>query len=295
MLGALLTAYLPGFAVVEIVWRPGGRGVVGFQFVPAHHFTFRDSLHAPRLVTHAAPQGEPLPADKFLVHRYRHRPGDVARGGLIRPLAWLYAFKNLNLKDLLRYLEKYGMPFIAARLEDHAFEQERRKIAWLIRNFGSDGGGVFTKATELQVLPQPTGGGELYFRFLDYAERAINKLLLGQTSSSDSRDSNRSTAAVHNLVRHDLLVDDCRALAETIRQHLLRPLVAWNFGAETPVPHLVFRAEAPADREAEARIIEHLARAGYRIAPGEITARFGYALAPSGAAPATSAAAAGKE
>lgn len=278
LLGAMLTAYLPGFSVNEIVWREGGREIAGFQFIPQHHFTFYESMDRPLLVTPENRSGYALPSHKFIVHRYRHRRGDITRGGLIRPLAWLYAFKNLNLKDLLRYIEKFGMPFIAARLDQHAFDHERHKIAWLIRNFGSDGGGVFTKGAELEFIEGNGSNAEVHFKFLDYCERAVSKLILGQTSTSDGRDSNRSTAAIHNLVRHDLCIDDCRALAQTIRQDVIRPLVQFNFGPDEPLPRFAMACDLPPDRETESRIVQNLANAGYSIAPADIEAKFGYRL-----------------
>ncbi len=276
----MLTAYLPGFSVSEIVWREGGAGIEGFQHIPQHHFTFRNSLW-PLLVTKDQPAGWELPANKFVIHRYRHRCGDIVRGGLIRPLAWLYAFKNLNLKDLLRYLEKFGMPFVAARVDDHAFDKERRKVSQLVRQFGSDGGAVFTKATEIELIAGHNGSAEVYFRFLEYSQDAIAKVVLGQTSTSDSRSSNRSTAAVHNLVRQDLREDDCRAIEATVQEQVIRPLVVFNFGPgalEGGPPKLRFDCEPMQDLELESRILLNLAKAGYRVRKDEVEARFGYQL-----------------
>lgn len=277
LLNHMLTSYLPGYSVNEIVWDEGGRGVLGFQFIEPQFFTLRDST-ALRLVTPEQPLGVELPRGKFIVHRYCHRGGDLTRGGLIRPLAWLYVFKNLNVKDLLRFLEKYGMPFLLARLDQAAYDEERHHLAYLIRHFGSDGGGVFTKAAELQVVQPGANQGDVYFKFMDYCERAISKLILGQTSTSDSKDSNRSTAAVHNQVRQDLRVDDCRALAETLRQDLIGPLVRFNFGDDAPVPHLCFQCQPPTDRELESRILVNLHQAGFAVDPAAVAARFGYPL-----------------
>lgn len=279
LLGGLLT----GYAVAEIVWAEGGAGLRGFQHIPAQHFTFGDGM-APRLVTPDAPRGHDLPVGKFIVFSPGNRTGDIVRAGMIRPLAWLYAFKNLNLKDLLRYVEKFGMPFLIARLDDYAFDQERLRIASMIRHFASDGGGVFTKSAELELLQPSANSGEVYFRFLDYCERAVNKVLLGQTSTSDSRDANRSTASVHNLVRQDLRADDCRALAEALERQLLRPLAQYNFGPDAPVPSLCFRVEEEADRERESRILVNLRQAGYQVAPDAVEGAFGYPLSAAPAA-----------
>ena len=275
------SSFLPGFSVQEIAWLPGGAGIQGYQHIDAHHFTFKDAenQNRPMIVTDEYQAGKELELNKYIIHRHRARAGDIVRSGLIRPLAWLYAFKNLNVKDLLRYIEKFGMPFVAAFLNDNAWEKERTKIAYLIQNFGSDGGGVFTEATRLEFLnSQDSSAGELYFKFLKYCEKKINQIVLGQTSTADSESSNRSTASVHDEVRQDLREDDCKSIARTIRKHLIRPLVAFNFPAGTPIPEFKFLTEPPEDLAAFADVVQKLSGAGYQAEDDFIEEKFGIKL-----------------
>lgn len=280
LLAALLTALVPGYAVCETVWQPGGAGIVGWQAVPQEHFTLIGSRHL-RLVTQEQPQGMDLPRHKFVVHRSCPRGGALHRAGLIRPLAWLYAFKRANTAFVLRYLEKYGMPFLLAQLDDHAWATERGKVASLVQNFGYDGGAVLTKAVDVKLLEGGTGNAGQYLEFQSYLAAAIAKVVLGQTSTSDSTDSNRSTAAVHNEVRTDLRDADCESLAETLAQQVIHPLVTFLRGpaALAIAPRLQFATVPEEDRAAQASVLQTLKNAGLEVADAtEASERFGWKL-----------------
>lgn len=66
----------------------------------------------------------PLEPDKFVYLATRENGSDPARGGLVRPLAWLHCFLNVNIKDLLSFIESYAMPGDLAKVSDSAFESE---------------------------------------------------------------------------------------------------------------------------------------------------------------------------
>ena len=138
---SLQGALLPGFAVVELIWSGGGAELLGFQEIEQRHFTFRESRR-PLLITRDDPNGIELDRAKFAIHYHRARPGARCRGGLIRPLAWLDVFARTNIKDLLTFIERYGMPFLMANVGQDAWNKDRNRIAHLIRNFGSAGGDV---------------------------------------------------------------------------------------------------------------------------------------------------------
>ena len=111
MVYEMMGALLPGFSVIEMIWAEGGSRIVGFQGIEPHHFAFRDSRR-PRLITRDEPDGMALPPVKFVYHRHRARSGDPARGGLIRPLAWLHCFFSIEIRDLLTCGGRYGKPVL---------------------------------------------------------------------------------------------------------------------------------------------------------------------------------------
>ena len=50
-------------------------------------------------------------------------------------------------------------------------------------------------------------------------------------------------AKTHNEVRRDLTSADCKALANTIKEYLIKPIVVLNFGEECNIPDFVFDFE----------------------------------------------------
>ena len=270
----MMDAVVSPLAAAEIVWNAGG-SLAGFRPVGAWHFTFRDS-ETPLLVTGDEPRGIPLPQAKFIVHTHGGA-GDPARAGLIRTLIWLHVFQNYPVKDLVSFVERYGMPFVVAKVDRNAWENERGVMRNLIRSFGPNGGGVFTKSTELELLQASNSGGDVYFKLLEYTSRAITKVLLGQLASS-SESSGLSGGDAQSRVRGDLLEADARAIESTIRSQLAAPWTRFNFGDAAAVPALRFRNSAQEDRAVFAGIIETLHRAGLDADPEEISARFGLSL-----------------
>lgn len=274
LLEDLLGALLPGFAISEILWTNGG-GLAGFHHIEQKHFTFVDG-YISRLVTSDNPHGVEIDRRRIVFHKVRFHGGDPARGGLIRPLAWLHCFKTVDEKDLLSFIERHGMPFIAAKVDTTAFEKEKNLVKRLIRNFGSSGGGIFTKNVELQLL-ECKNNGEAYFRLLEYLEAAVNKVILGQTASSGD-SSGLSKGDAQSKVRQDILESDCRVLQRTVNTQILRPWTDYNFGPSVASPQLVINCAAPEDSEKNANTLKTLFEAGFEADAQEVSERFGWNL-----------------
>ena len=277
---SMLGALLPGYDCCEIIWGKGGESIEAFAPVPRDAITFRQSAE-PLIATVQNPLGLPLSRDKFVFHRHRSMSGDATRGGLIRPLGWMYLFGNLGIKDLVRFVEKFGMPFVAARIDENAWQTDRSNIASLVRNFGSDGGGVFSKSVELDFLEAASSqaGGEVFFRLLDYIGNAKTRVVIGQTATS-SDGGGLSADNAQSAVRQDLLESDCEQLARTIRDAILRPWTAWNYGPDAPVPVLKFACEPPEDRAQLSEVAAKVAsQMGYELDPAWIEETFGVRLA----------------
>ena len=270
----LMDAVIAPLSAAEIIWDEGG-SLAGFRPVGAWHFTFRGS-ETPLLVTDDDYAGVPLPQSKFIVHRHGGM-GDPARAGLIRTLIWLHVFQNYPVKDLVSFVECYGMPFVVAKVDRSAWENERGVMRNLIRSFGPNGGGVFTKSTELELLQASNSGGDVYFKLLEYTSKAITKVILGQLASS-SESGGLSGGDAQSRVRGDLLEADARAIESTIRSQLAVPWTKFNFGDTAAAPVLRFRNSAQEDRAVFAGIIETLHRAGLDADPEEMSARFGLSL-----------------
>lgn len=282
LLRNLLDAVILPFAAAEIVWKDGG-ALEGFQTIEPHCFTLRNSM-VPRLITDEFPDGMELEPDKFIIHQHRRRP-DPARSGKIRVLAWLHCLQNWPLKDLFSFIERFGMPFVVARVDQNTWENERDVLQRIIRSFGPDGGGIFTNSTEIQLLNAAnTGGDNVYFRALEFCHNAIYTLLVGQLASSGD-SAGMSNGDAQSAVRQDILEADARAIESTIRAQIAAPWTRFQFGEAVPVPKFHFKVEPPEDEKAtadknlvRAQTIQTLAGAGYKADVAAVSKIFGLPL-----------------
>ena len=276
LLSHLLTGVILPFAAAEIVWSEGGN-IAGFTPVGSHHFTMRDSF-TPRLVTEDHPDG--LPEEEmenhFVIHTQR-KNGDMARGGLIRALAYLHCFQNWPIKDLFSFIERFGMPFVIAKVDQNTWENERNVLHSLIRSFGPNGGGVFTKSTELQLLnASNTGSDNVYFRALEFTHNAIYTLLVGQLASSGD-SSGMSNGSAQTAVRQDILEADARSMESTIRSQIASVWTSFHY-PEAAVPLIQFKVDAAEDLNSLAQMVATLSQAGYKADEQELSGRFGLKL-----------------
>ncbi|MBQ6353130.1 MAG: DUF935 family protein [Lentisphaeria bacterium] len=277
LLGALCDAILPGFSAVETVWKPGGAGFYGWRPIEPRFLSFSKGF-SPRVRVFGNMSDGVEPPPGKLIYARMGRPGvDPARGGLIRPLAWLHCFANLNLKDLLSFIERYGMPFVVAKIDRATYEKEGNALNNLIRNFGPRGGGVFSRAVEVELLQAAQSSGDVYFRLLQYLGDAITKVILGQTASSGD-STGLSGGDAQSRVRQDILDSDARAVEAAVNRDLIRPFMLYNFDPRTAPPKLALETAEPEDAAQLAAMVASLYNGGLAADPEEIGRRLGLKL-----------------
>jgi phage gp29-like protein len=276
-LGHIMGALLPGYSGAEILWGKGGATIDGFGAIPPQQFIYIYSIN-PLIWTYQRTEGFPILPNKFVFHRHVTRSGDPSRGGLIRPLGWMFVFQALGVRDVMRYVEKFGMPFVSARVDESAWERDRNKIAALIRNFGSDGGACFSKAVEIELLDGSKGaGGDIYFKLLQYFGDAKTKVILGQLASS-GEGRGWSKGGAQAQVRQDILESDGTQLNTTVKRDVLRPWTMFNYGPDAPVPDFLLDLQPPEDHQAHSTTVATLAGAGYQADPEWVEKEFGIPL-----------------
>lgn len=229
-------------AVGELVWDRNGDGVTLADVVPVD-FTrlVFDEMDRLRILTESEPfDGIDPPPNKFIVHTPQCTNGHPSRGGLLRVTALTYLAKNLAFKDWMIYAEIFGMPVRIARYEPSATAEEKREMLTMLESLGSNAAGIFSRAVDLEIIEANRGTkGPPYEKLIDFLNREMSKAWLGQTLTTDVTGASGTFAAsrVHEQVRRDVLADDLRKEARTIRRDILTPLVRFEFGPDAPVPH----------------------------------------------------------
>jgi len=203
---------------------------------------------------------------QFVFHTHNIKPGLPCRGGLLRALVWLYFFKHYAVRDRARYLERFGVPFMMAKVSRDDFDNDSIKAQVLnsLVKMGTDGIGVITKDSELDIIsPKSQGGNADYQDWMNYIDDVFALLILGQTASSKEA-SGLSKGQIQENVRQDLLEADCRGLSETVNNQLIIPLERFKYGT-TESLEFVMDFKVPENLKEKAEIVKLLSDAGMKF------------------------------
>ncbi len=234
-----------GYAGLEIGWdsSEGQALPESLEFIEQKRFVFMDGKgilrKTPLLITDDDPMGVEIPSWKVLFHRYGGKSGHPTRSGIYRVCSWMFLFKNYSVKDWVVFCERYGMPLRLGRYDQGASKDDKDALIAAISSLGSDAAGIISKSTEIDFVETVKGkaSGDLFEALAKFCNAEMSKALLGQTLTAEVGDTGSYAASnTHNEVRLDLAKADTRSLTATLRDQLIRPIVGFNFGWDTPCP-----------------------------------------------------------
>jgi phage gp29-like protein len=267
VLVSLQDAVGKGFVGIDIDWdvSSGQAMPEKFNFIEQKRFLFTDRngyvRQEPLLLTDENPMGDEIPAWRMLFHRYGGMSGHPTRSGVFRVCAWWYLFKNYSVKDWVSFCEIYGMPLRLGKYDTGATKDDKDALITAITTLGTDAAGIISKSTEIEFIDtlNAAAKGDLYEGLAKFANAEMSKAILGQTLTAEVGDKGSYAASqTHNDVRKDLLKADGRAIATTVRNQLLRPLVGFNFGWDATVPLFEAVLEEDEDLNKKAEWVEKL-------------------------------------
>ncbi len=246
----LLDAIGKGISFLEINWTldKGFLKVKNLSYIhPKHIFWECDDL---KIITKNNLTGvsvQDIEENKFIVHKYKARSGHESKAGLLRVVAWMYLFKNYTLKDWITFIEKYGMPILLGEYDESSSEADKDALTDALINIGTDSAGIISKTTKINVIDnEKRSSADIFEKMARFCDEQVSKAILGQTLTSDSGGS-YAQSKTHNEVRRDLTSADCKALANTLKEYLIKPIVTLNFGEECNIPDFVFDFEEAED------------------------------------------------
>lgn len=258
----MLDAIGKGVSVMEIEWGIGADGsnvIEDIVYVHPKKLVWNSQTDEMEICTREFPSGITLPENKFVVHKYKAKSGHTSRNGILRVVAWMYLFKNYDVKDWVAFCEIFGMPLRLGKYSQAASEKDKKALMEAIYNLGSDAAGIIPDSTVIEFIEsQKTTSVEIYEKLARYCDEQVSKAVLGQTLSSDSGGGSYAQGKVHNEVRHDLTVADAKALAVTIRRDIIRPLVEYNFGYGVDIPLFGFDCQEAEDQKETVEIYRTL-------------------------------------
>lgn len=261
-----------GFSPLEITWQliDGKQIPVKFTHRPQSWFTW-DKDDNLLLKTPTNQQGESLWPLGWVVHIHKMRSVQAARDGLFRLLAWMYVFKHYSTSDFAEFLELYGIPIRLGKYDAGTSEKDKRILLRALAQLGHNAAGIMPKDMEVEIINATTAnaGNNPFIQMIDWCEKSISKLVLGQTltSGADGKASTNALGLIHNEVRRDLMIADAKRLEETITQQIILPYLQINYPNIDPrrIPVFAFDVQEPGDLTQLADALPKLVGIGMQI------------------------------
>lgn len=276
----MLFGLLYGWSVAELLWGvAGGRYVVhAIKVRDRKRFRF-DRDGGLRLMVAGKPDGEPMPAGKFWTFVTGADHDDAGYGlGLAYWLYWPVYFKRNGLKLWLQGLDKWGAPTALGHYPQGASEEEQDKLLDALTAIRTDSAVILPEGMTVDLLDAAKGASS-HDALIDRMDAAIAKIVLSQTMTTDS-GSSQAQAEVHKKVRDAVVKADADLLCATFTRDVVRPLTAWNFGTDCPVPQVWRRLARPGELDAMLDRDVKLGQLGWRPTEDHVRRVYGDGYEP---------------
>ncbi len=278
MTAALNDGVPKGYSVVETLWdyRDNALRPISYVWRDQRFFRFDKLTHRNlRLETDGNFEGEPLPAAKFVRHVPAIRTGIPSRTGLARSAAWAFMIQSFALQDWAAFAEVYGVPMRFGKYARDANDKDKRALLAGLRMFANDGAAIIPQGAEIEFAKiEGSHAVSVFGGLLDYVDRQISKLVVGQTMTADD-GSSMAQAKVHNEVRLDIIKADARQRARTVNRDLIQWAVSLNFGPQERYPTVSWPIAEPEDVQALADAVVKLVPLGFRVGQAEMRGKLG--------------------
>ena len=273
----VLDAVGKGFSVTEIMWETSGRRWLPkaliwrdprwFRFDPADGRTLRLMDSGGQLL--------PLSPFKYIVHVHRTKSGLPIRGGLAYAIAWIWLFKNFDIKSWVQFAEIFGHPLRVGKYGAGASAQDKAALLRAVRNIARDAAAIIPESMMLEFVEAKISGNvDLYEKLASYLDRQTSKAVLGQTGTTDT-GQHVGTADAHQQVREDIEKSDAGQLAATLNRDVVRPLVDLNLGPRSRYPRIVITRPDADDVAALVNALDKLVPMGLKVETSVIRDKMG--------------------
>ena len=215
---------------------------------------------------------------KFVTHVVSSKSGLPIRGGLARAAAWAWMFKHYGLIDWARFAESYGQPLRLGKYPPGSSPDDLAILYRAVRMISADAAAILPQGMEIDfpAVSDVAGRSEVYKDFVEYVDRQVSILILGQTLTTQAGPSGSySLGQVHNLVRHDIEQSDGRQLAATLRRDIVKPIVLLNRGERDAYPRVFIEREQPTDRKLLAEVLQIIVPLGVNVKVDEVLQKMG--------------------
>lgn len=179
----ILDATFYGLSAIE-VYKDKQGSIKVTEINPEHFSPERNLLIPnPEMVAEGFPLVEPITDYLLLFEAEKEN-----KLGLLADATPYALYKSFSLTDWARHSERFGTPFVVLKtpITD---QRELGKYADMLANFGNNGFAILDETDQLDLLNQNSSGKpfEIYLEMTRFCDEQISKIIVGQTSTADTK------------------------------------------------------------------------------------------------------------
>jgi hypothetical protein len=260
-----------GYSCQEIQWHQLGNLWLpkSFEHINARNFmTPYDQPNVLR-INDGSPDGVDFLDFGWFIHRHKAKSGYIARSGLHRVLSWPFLFKNYGIRDVMEFLETYGLPSKIGKYPTGATEKEKLTLLRAIMSIGRNAGGIIPQGMSIDFQAATDGDTKNHFDLVKWCEQTQSKVIVGGTllSQADGKTSTNAQSQTHEIQFAKLVKSDAKQLARSITDSLVCNLMRINYPNITPdrYPEFYFDTTETEDIEVFSDALPKLVEIGFKI------------------------------
>nr|DAI22387.1 MAG TPA: portal [Caudoviricetes sp.] len=267
-----------GYAVAELIYRVNedGKYVADIRVRNRRRFRFTPKGELRLLTRDNQTTGIDCPAPYFWTFCTGSDHDDEPYGiGLAHWLYWASMFKRNGVKFWLIFLEKFGMPTALGRYPKNASPTDQQKLLESLYAIQADSGIVLPEGMPIELLSAERSGTGDYKALYDTMNETIQRVVLGQTSSSGGTAGRLGNDDLQEKVLESIIKADSDVICESFNRGPIAWLTAMNFAnAKPPRVYRVFEQAEDLNEKAN-RDKTVFETTGYRPTLKQVQASYG--------------------
>jgi phage gp29-like protein len=234
----MLSGVFYGWSVAEVMWTAEEARIkfAGIKVRDRSRFRF-DRDRTIYLWTNAS-GFRVMPERKFWAFSAGADHHDEPYGlGLAHKLYWPVFFKRSDIKFWLIFLEKFGMPTSIAKIPLGQMNDAAviAKVKTALQQIATDAGVIVPDTIPIELLEAARSGSADYGGMHEAMNRAISKILVGQTATTEGTPGKLGADDTQQDVLQSIVEADSDILCGSFNAGPVKWWTEWNFpGAKPP-------------------------------------------------------------
>lgn len=260
-----------GYSCQEIQWHRLGNIWLpkNFDFQLSRNFMTPYQQPNELRLNDGSPEGVEFLDFGWFIHRHKAKSGYISRSGLHRVLSWSFLFKNYGVRDVMEFLEIYGLPIRVGKYPSGATDKEKMTLARAVMMIGRNAGGIIPQGMSIDFESAANGDTKNHMDLIKWCEQTQSKIIVGGTllSQADGKTSTNAQSKTHENQFDVIIKSDAKQLARSLSDSLVSHLMRINHPeiSADRYPHFFFDTTDTEDLESFSDSLNKLVTVGMKI------------------------------